>query len=300
VGIKNKNYTSLKVLLVGLAIALSTSIYLTGPALALTQKSGSVGIEGTIPANPPTTAPTINVPGNGQSFSTLPINVGGLCKSGLLVEVFKNNVFAGSAVCTNGSYSMQIDLFNDRNDLVARQYDALNQASPDSNIVSVTFISGFTGLGPRLSLTTAYAKRGADPGTILSWPITLSGGQGPYALSIDWGDKTKPDLISRATPGNIDLQHTYQKAGVYNITIKATDVNGQTAFLQVVGIANGPIQQSSAGGNTVSGTPTAPIPIFFWVILAILLPLLFSSFWLGRKHQLQKIRANLRRGDSPV
>lgn len=269
-------------------------------ASAATTQDGSVGVEGTIPANPPTQAPTINVPGNGQSFSTLPITVGGLCKTDLLVEVFKNNVFAGSVICVQASYSMQIDLFDGRNDLVARQYDALNQASPDSNIVTVNFSSGFVGGGPRISLTTIYAKRGADPGTILSWPITLSGGKGPYAISIDWGDKSKADLISRAEPGNIELQHTYDKSGIYNIIIKATDANGQSAFLQLVGIANGPIQQSAAGGSTVTPAQGLSIPIYVWVILALLIPLLLSSFWLGKKHQLQKIRANLRKGDSPV
>ncbi len=262
-------------------------------------QDGSVGIEGVIPATPPTQAPTINIPTNGQGFSSLPINVSGLCKTDLLVQVFKNNVFAGSAVCTGGSYSMQIDLFDGKNDLVARQYDALNQSSPDSNLVSVTFSTGFAASGPRLSLTTLYAKRGADPGSVLTWPITLSGGKGPYAISIDWGDNSKTDLISRAEPGNLDLEHTYNKSGIYNIIIKATDSTGQSAFLQVVGVANGPIQQSNASGNTVAaGTPQ--IPIFFWIILGLLFPILLSTFWLGKKHQLQKIRDNLRRGKSPV
>lgn len=267
-------------------------------ALAATQ-DGSVGIEGVIPADPPSQAPTINIPSNGQNFNTLPINVSGLCKSDLLVQVFKNNIFAGSVTCAGGSYSMQIDLFDGKNDLVARQYDALNQASPDSNLVSVTFSTGFAASGPRLSLTTLYAKRGADPGTVLTWPITLSGGKGPYAISIDWGDQSKTDLISRAEPGNIDLEHTYNKSGIYNIVIKATDSSGQTAFLQVVGVANGPIQQSAAGGNTITAT-TPALPIFFWIILALLFPILLSTFWLGKKHQLQKIRDNLRRGKSPV
>lgn len=279
---------------------IAASVGLFSKASAATTQSGSVGIEGTIPANPPTQAPTINIPTNGQSFSSLPINVGGLCKTGLLVEVFKNNVFAGAVVCTGGSYSMQIDLFDSRNDLVARQYDELNQASPDSNVVTVTFNSGFVGSGPRLSLTTLYAKRGADPGAVLSWPITISGGKGPYAISIDWGDKSKTDLISRSGPGNIDLQHTYDKSGVYNIIIKATDANGQSAFLQVVGVANGPIQQSTAGGATVNANQNQAVPLYVWVILILLLPLILSTFWLGKKHQLQKIRANLRRGDSPV
>src|ERR1041385_9148280 len=96
-------------------------------------QSGALGVEGLVNGAPPTQAPTISVPKNGQTFSSIPITVSGLCQSGLLVEIFKNDVFSGSAQCRNGSFSLLVDLFNGQNDLIARVYDALNQASPDSN-----------------------------------------------------------------------------------------------------------------------------------------------------------------------
>ena len=69
----------------------------------------------------------------------LPVTVTGLCPDGLLVKLFKNNVFAGSVDCTKGSYSLKIDLFTGQNDLVARVYDSLDQPGPDSSIVRVRF-----------------------------------------------------------------------------------------------------------------------------------------------------------------
>jgi hypothetical protein len=262
------------------------------------QDSGAVGVEGTIPSAPPSSAPTITTPVNGQVFTTLPITVAGLCQNGLLVEVFKNGVFSGSVQCVGGSYSLQIDLFSGRNDLVARQFDDLNQASPDSNTVSVTFNDSLPGTGPRISLITAYAKRGAVPGDTLTWPITISGGTPPFAISVDWGDKSTPDLLSRDSAGDILLQHVYNQSGIYNITIKATDSQGQTAFLQVVGIGNGPIQQTAAAARP-SG-PSATVSNWILLIsLAIVIPLLLTSFWLGRKHQLQVIRSRIRRGERP-
>src|SRR4051812_45109133 len=158
-------------------------------------ESGATGIEGEIPSPAPSIAPGISIPRNGQVFTQIPITVSGTCSKDYLVEIFKNNVFAGSVICKNGSYSIQIDLFDGQNDIIARQYDALNQAGPDSAVVTVTFNNTVPNSGTRPTLTTAFAKRGANPGETLSWPLTLSGGTGPYAISVDWGDKGTQELI---------------------------------------------------------------------------------------------------------
>jgi hypothetical protein len=277
-------------------LAVLVSLSVSGMALAATSKSGSTGLSGTVPGPPPSQAATIEVPRSGQSFSSLPITVSGLCPANTLVEIYKNNVFAGAAECTNGSYSLQIDLFDGRNDLVARVFDNLNQAGPDSATVTVNFSSPISTGGPRISLTTEFAKRGADPGSILSWPITLSGGSGPYAISVDWGDKTNPDLISQAVPGNLTLQHTYKQSGVYKVTVKATDAGGNSAFLQLIGIANGPIK--AAGGNAASSTLTVQTKVLLWPLIVLFI-LMITAYWIGKRHQLEAIRNRLRKGEPP-
>ncbi|MBX4188604.1 PKD domain-containing protein [Candidatus Saccharibacteria bacterium] len=281
------------VFLAGLGILLGMG----ATAMAVTQQAGSTGVAGTVPGPAPTQAATIDIPRNGQSFNTLPITVSGFCPANTLVEIYKNNVFAGSAQCQGTSYSLQIDLFDGRNDLVAKVYDNLNQQGPDSNTVTVNFASAISTGSPRITLTTQYAKRGADPGTILDWPITLSGGTGPYAFSIDWGDKSAPDLISQASPGNLTLHHTYAQSGVYKVTVKATDSKGESAFLQLVAIANGPIQQ--AGTNNKNSIITSQqTKVLIWPII-VLFVLLISSFFLGRRHQLEAIKNRLAKGEPP-
>lgn len=280
-----------------LLAALASWLFLSSAVLAVTSQSGSTGISGTVPSPPPTQAATIDVPRNGQSFSNLPITVSGLCPQNLLVEIYKNDVFAGATQCNKGSYSLQIDLFDGRNDLVARVYDNLNQAGPDSNIVTVTFSSNIPTGGPRITLTTQFAKRGADPGSVLTWPITLSGGTGPYAISVDWGDNTNQDLISRSAPGNLDLQHTYAQSGVYKVTIKATDSGGNSAFLQVVAIANGPVKQTGAINGTNSLTVQTKVLIWPLIVLFILM---ITTYWLGKRHQIEAIRNKLRKGEPPL
>jgi hypothetical protein len=294
VAINKKIHKVLKPVVILLMVILSYSFGVH--AFAATSQSGSVGIEGTVPGPPPSRAATIDIPKNGQSFSTLPITVAGTCPPNTLVEIYKNNVFAGATDCVRGSYTLQIDLFEGRNDLVAKVFDNLNQAGPVSATVTVTFSSKVATGGSRLILTTQFAKRGADPGSILNWPITISGGTPPYAISVDWGDNTTLDLISRKIPGNLNISHTYKQAGIYKVTIKASDANGNAAFLQLVAIANGPIKQTNAGGS--DNALSIQTKVLLWPIL-VLFCLMIAAFFIGKRHQLEAIQNRLRRGEPP-
>ncbi len=275
---------------------------LTGPISAQSPnpQDGAIGVQGTLSSPPPTQPATITVPANGQGFNSLPVTVSGICPNDLLVKLFKNNVFAGSVMCKNGSYSLIIDLFNGQNELVARVFDSLDQPGPDSNIVTVVYTDTRQGTTSRVSLTSNFAKRGANPGQTLTWPIIISGGDGPYALSVDWGDGKTPDLISQAFPGTFEIKHEYDSPGVYNIIIKATDRNGGVAFLQLVGIANGALSQDNGGEGSGEGAGTTTTRTrILWQPAAISIPLLISTFWLGRKYELKMLRRKIEQGERP-
>ncbi|MGF7229411.1 MAG: hypothetical protein ACQR33_05535 [Candidatus Saccharibacteria bacterium] len=284
-----------------LAAFTAVSLLVAAPAYhahALTNpQSGSTGLTGSIGSAPPSTAATISTPSNGQTFTTLPITVAGLCTTGLLVKVFDNNVFMGSVVCVGGSYSIKIDLFSGRNDIVARVFDALDQAGPDSNIVTVTFNDQqFNTTGSTLMyLTSNYAQRGANPGETLTWPIILTGGTGPYAISVDWGDNKASDLLSQQFAGVFNIQHVYDTAGTYTVTIKATDKNGLAAYLQLVAIANGAITSSTT--STSNKPSVITITKVLWAPAAVMLPLILIGFWLGRRYELASLRKHLENVD---
>lgn len=285
-----------KTLVVAVVCILSVLISLIPSTIqAQTSESGSVGIEGRISAPPPQTGATITVPSNGQSFSETPVTVAGICSGDVLVKLFKNGVFAGATQCSGGSFSIQIDLFSGQNELVARVFDELDQAGPDSNTVTVTFNDGRPGAESRVSLTSNFAKRGANPGDTLRWPIILSGGQGPYAITVDWGDGSQDSIISRGAAGTFNIEHIYENPGVYNIIVKAVDANDTIAYLQLVGVANGPLSQDNvaAGGDSQKET------MILWQPAAIMIPLIVSTFWLGQKYELKKIRQHLEHGERP-
>jgi hypothetical protein len=226
----------------------------------------------------------------------MPLTVGGLCTSGLLVKLFSNNVFVGSATCTNGSYSMQVTLFDGTNQLVARIFDALDQPGPDSGTVTVTYNnSQFAGSGvPQFTLSSLYALRGANPGEQLNWPININGGTAPYALSVDWGDGKPSTLYSEQFSGNVTIAHAYDSAGTYIVILKGTDKQGQTAFLQLVSQANGAVTQSTTKTSGASGSVIATTKVL-WAPAALCIPLIFVAFWLGRRYELAALRRHLER-----
>lgn len=258
-------------------------------------QNGQAGLQGKVQTPAPTQAPTIGTPSNGQSFDKMPITVNGLCKTDLLVKVFTNNIFIGSAICKGGSYTMQVTLLDGRNDLVARQFDALDQPSPDSNVVTVTYSNAqFENTGvPLLSLTSPYARKGANPGVEIVWPIIINGGTAPYAVSVDWGDGSGTVLLSQTFAGTFNIKHTYKSAGIYTVIIKATDKSGLTAYLQLVGQANG--QASSANSTSSGNSGVIVILKVLWIPAALMIPLILLAFWLGRRYELLALRRKLER-----
>lgn len=278
-------------------------LFFGGTAMAQVEnpKSGSVGMEGKISSPPPTRGATISVPANGQTFTQLPVTVRGICPDDVLVKLFKNNVFAGSVQCRGGSYSLVIDLFSGSNELVARVYDALDQAGPDSNKVSLTFNDTRPGTAPRPTLTSNYAKLGANAGKQLVWPIVLSGGSGPYAVSIDWGDGSQADLMSLSFAGPFDIKHTYKSPGAYNVIVKVTDRDGASAYLQLAGIANGALSQDeqAAAAESDQEASSSQKTVILWQPAAIMLPMMLATFWLGRKYQFKHLKKKVARGERP-
>jgi len=273
-------------------LALFVSILMTDRAGAITQlptpppQPGSYGIAATKLQAPPAQGATISTPGNGSSFSTSPTTVNGICPNGLLVQIYDNSVMVGSVMCTNGSFSLQVSLFAGTNEFTAIVYDELDQAGPVSNIATVNYTNTqFSAFGALITLTSSYGRRAANAGSELTWPLQLSGGTGPYAFSIDWGDGSATELKSQPLAGLVNIAHTYKKAGIYQINIKVTDVNGVSAFLQVIGLGNGKVEAAAPAAG-----PTTITTKILWIPAAIAVALLFPAYWLGRRSQLVSLR----------
>jgi len=292
IGTKRQGIALAVLLIVAAPIMLVSSVQAITAIPVPTPATGTYGLEATKKQAPPATPPTISTPGSGGSYGTSPITVSGVCITGLIIQVYNNGVLAGSVMCANGSFTIQVSLFSGQNDLTAIQFDDLDQASPVSNMISVTFNNATPGLvfATQLTLTTSYGRRAANPGTQLTWPLVLSGGTGPYAFSIDWGDGTAPELKSQALSGNVTLAHTYKQSGLYRVTVKVTDANGQSAFIQLVALANGQPKASDAAKETNTKQVVTKV---LWIPAAVCVLLLIPTYLVGRRSMLVSLRRKM-------
>lgn len=254
-------------------------------------EAGSVGLTGVMPGKAPTVAAKITAPASGQRFDTSPVTVSGTCPSNTLVELFKNDIFAGSTACSDsGSFTLDVDLLFGKNKLIARVYDALNQAGPDSNDVTVYYdalppqSSGINTLdfgGPQLLLNTDAVFRGTFPEQEMTIPLDIIGGTAPYAVNIQWGDSTNT-VVSRDDNVTFRTAHVYKKAGTYQLSVQASDGNGRVAFLTVAAIVNGqPDTATTSAASTASTTNTL---LVLWPLYTSLLAVVVS-FWLGERRE---------------
>ena len=264
----------------------------TASAASPGPEGSSVGLNGVMPGKAPTVAAVIQSPTNQQRFSESPITFSGTCPKDTLVELFKNDIFAGSTTCTNaGTFSLEIDLLIGQNIMVARVYDALNQPGPDSNTVIVFYdalppqagaLAPLDFGGAQLLLNTDAVFRGVFPEKELSIPIDILGGIPPYAVNVQWGDSTNK-VVPRNNNDTFRVGHTYKKPGTYQITIQASDAGGRVAFLTVASIVNG---QPPVVANTTAAAEVTNRLLLLWPLYASAFAVVIS-FWLGERREKQ-------------
>ncbi len=254
-------------------------------------QSGSIGLEGVVEGEPPTQAAQINSPTEGQTFTQTPIAVEGTCQANQIVEVYKNDTFAGSVFCRdNNTFSVNISLFYGENLLYTKVRDLLGQTGPQSNTVTVFYEPAVTEsgrqIGQQLFLLSTVSYRGALPGTEIDFPLRLSGGAGPYAINVNWGDNAS-DVRSRSDTGEFTLSHTYERPGVYPVVIKASDDTGQTAFLQLTAVVDGEIDGGLQEQEALS--PQAEKEYVSWPVY-VLLTLVPLAYWMGTRYEKRRYR----------
>ena len=243
-------------------------------------QSGSVGLSGKVVASAPSEAPVISVPADQSHFEESPITVSGICETDLLIKIYINEIFSGSVMCVNSKFSLEVDLFAGENEIVARAYDNLDQAGPDSKTVTVYFDASISDL----RLTSDYARQSVDPREILTWPVTIAGGSAPYAVSIDWGDG-RTSLKSLLKAGEFEIEHAYLYSGIYKVVVRAVDVDGNRTVLQLVAV--------SKGVSTAPSTEPAsdkPKEVVLIQPMVIFITFMISTFWLGKRYERKRLQ----------
>jgi len=308
----------LRLLLLTMFVA-SISLALLPATVNAVTKSGDIHVNGLLAGPPPSTAPIVEEPASRSTFQKKSITVKGTCEADLIVRIYRNNIFAGSTICQpDGTYSLTIDLYVGKNLLVARQFDSLDQPSPESNKVVVYYTPPSPPLPPATPNTPSpqptppsidtnppvKSPSQAPPESIAQFqlivdydytlqriytnkpfylPVVFAGGTGPYAINITWGDGEQT-LLSRDTTKKITVKHTYEKPGYYTASITVSDKHNERARVQFVLLVNGDKKsQSSLEAFVESSSLWTWILIFLGVVV-----LLAISYTIGKKNAVKK------------
>jgi hypothetical protein len=262
----------------------------------------------------PSVAAVIASPADGLSQSGSGLTVSGLCQTGYIVELYRNETFAGSSQCSpGGSFSLDITLVAGVNTLVARTTDGEDQYGPDSLGLHVTYnepvIPGVPATGSEVPGTTTRVlpfllqapplQEGVFAGDAMTLSYEIRGGTAPYAVSIDWQDGSDPDIVAVTAEGSLTAHHIYADSGQYRIKLTAKDRYGRQAVIETLAYINtrsasapGPLLQAICG-TKADGTPSTSndcvtsgfaqrLGNILWPAFGIAC-LMTLCFWLGEK-----------------
>lgn len=232
------HYTSYAVLFFLLVLTGVSLLLAGGRAMADATHTGNVNVSALVQGPPPNQAAVISSPRDNERFDINIIQLEGKCQPNQVIEAYRYSIFSGTQFCTpEGTFKIHITLQAGRNDLRIRTRDVLRQYGPDSGVVTV-YYDPPKPPPPGLFLYTRPIYDGFNRGDTVKIKYEIDGGKQPFAVSINWSDDSRADLVSLDKVGDYEASHIYQDGGQYTITISATDQNGTQALIQVVVVIN--------------------------------------------------------------
>jgi hypothetical protein len=149
------------------------------------------------------------------------------------------------------------------------------------------------------AVSSTYRYLGYGVNQEASWQISVAGGTPPYAFNVKWGDGSEANYVQKDA-SNLTISHSYGKEGIYALKVLATDVNGNTGFLQMTALVVKDQKTLITGTNASGGPPLAaaasPQEASFlqrwrWVLLPSygVVGLMALSFWLGEQQEYRQL-----------
>lgn len=280
----------------------------------LKTQADSYSVTAKVPADPLTEPATITTPSDGKHFSTSPITLNGSCPYKSYVEIYRNDVMSGVALCqVGGTFSLQLGLTPGLNQLVPHVFNITDDEGPLGPAINVFYDQPKTissqppqdasptspGTSPRpkaavLILSAVYKYRGFLVNANASWTINIAGGTGPYAINVKWGDGSDSNYVAKAS-GDLTIEHVYSKAGIYSIKISSSDIDKSTSFLEITSLivssqtalSTGTLESGGTGASLVNANPSGLLKLL-WPSYGIVLLMVFS-YWLGERQELIKL-----------
>jgi hypothetical protein len=206
------------------------------------------------PAPIPTDSAIITDPHDGDNVSKSSLPVSGTCPDMTpkgIVVLLDNGQDAGSAPCQDdNTFSLGTLLTPGPHTLIARIYTITEDAGPDSPPVTVTYAAPAPVTSSAAAAANAEPAHGPpltvtvdDPFIIFSperdaaWTGTITGGELPYRVHIDWGDGTTSDYTI-ARSGRQQFTHHYTSMHAHQIMLRVTDAGGRSIVREYAAVTS--------------------------------------------------------------
>jgi hypothetical protein len=134
-------------------------------------------------------------------------------------------------------------------------------------------------------------------GQTVSYTMHMTGGEAPYAYTINWGDGSDQTIV-RQTSDDFTISHKYGwiNAAIVQklVKVQAVDGSGQSSTLQLASIIRNPAYHNVVASATKSGglwglfSRARPWLWLLWPGYVIVILLVFS-FWLGEREELAEL-----------
>ena len=287
-------------------LVMCVGVFLAGWTHMVQAQSESYEISARVPGVPPAQAAVIQTPADNAKFKNKPITVAGTCPLDTYVQLFRNNIPSGVSLCgPDGKFTIETDLFDGENFLLARVYNLADVPGPDSTQIKVFYAQDRAVPAAEttskhtepLILKSDFKYQGYNTGESVTWRLDLRGGVPPYAVNVDWGDG-KQSLYNQPAEGLLTIEHTYDKSGGYKgsyiIKIAAIDSVGTISHLQLITIINNPAAiagLTKKGVSNINGSlqyfdsdQFAAMVKYVWPSYIVVV-LMLASFWLGERRE---------------
>lgn len=225
-------------------------------------------------------------PAQDERFGVPNIPVSGTCEPNYFVNLYRNDLFSGSGVCSpTGTFLVTTDLFPGRNDLRIRTSNAAGEEGPPSVVTAVFYDTPGGTSGQPYYLTTDYFFRAAYAGREIDWTFGIVGGDAPYTVYASWGDGATEVLPTVATQ-SFALSHVYDslqdKRQYFTITLRVVDRSGREASLQLFAAMNDPLFTTVTATNGPLSFMGDGLLGVVWSAYGIVV-LMGVCFWLGER-----------------
>ena len=222
----------------GIALVLAVAgLFMGGLGLANHAAADDFGVQATVLAPVPTTAPIIASPAANVTFDSANALIVGSCPlivPQVVITIRVDGAPAGTSMCDGqNDFSVPLRFTAGSHQIVASSETITGQQGPSSSPVAITTTAAVSSPTVSIVSDSSFSYVGSNTTT---WTGTIgAAGQGTAHVHVDWGDGSQSNYA--VSLGRQSFTHQYRSLGSHNIMLTAVTPSGAVGSQQFAAAA---------------------------------------------------------------